>query len=107
MINFSVIIPNYNHAEFLEQRIDSVLKQSLPPYEVIILDDGSTDQSARILESYANHPLISRIILNNKNSGSPFIQWAKGIRMATAGWIWIAESDDVADTGSSAKSNNK
>lgn len=99
MINFSVIIPNYNHAEFLKERIDSVLNQTIPPYEVILLDDGSSDKSKQILESYSAHPLVSHIILAERNGGSPFIQWAKGIRIATSSWVWIAESDDAADPG--------
>ncbi len=99
MINFSVIIPNYNHGAYLRQRIDSVLAQTLQPFEIIILDDGSSDDSRAIIETYRSHPKISHIILNEINSGSPFIQWARGIRIASAGWIWIAETDDFVEPG--------
>ena len=95
-MNVSVIIPNYCHARFLNQRIDSVLNQTYSDYEVIILDDCSTDNSREIIESYRNHPKISHIVYNEKNSGSTFIQWEKGFELARGEYIWIAESDDVA-----------
>jgi glycosyltransferase involved in cell wall biosynthesis len=94
MINISVIIPNYNHASFLLERIESVLAQTYPAAEIILLDDASTDNSREIIEKYRNHPLISHIEINEKNSGSPFKQWEKGIRLAKYEWVWIAESDD-------------
>lgn len=97
MVKVSVIIPNYNHALFLQQRIQSVLDQSYPDFEVIILDDCSTDESKSVIESYRNHPKISHIIYNASNSGSPFKQWAKGVALAKGVYIWIAESDDVAN----------
>lgn len=94
----SVIIPNYNHASFLDQRIDSVLNQTFQDFEVIILDDCSTDDSRNVIEKYRNHPKISQIIFNEVNSGSPFKQWEKGITLAQGEWVWIAESDDWCET---------
>lgn len=94
MINVSVIVPNYNHGAFLRQRIDSVLNQTYTNFELIILDDCSTDNSKEIINSYAGHPRISHIIFNTKNSGSPFLQWRKGINLAMGKYVWIAESDD-------------
>ena len=92
----SIIIPNYNHALFLKQRIDSVLNQNVQDFELIILDDCSTDASREIIEQYRNHPKISQIIYNDKNSGGVFKQWVKGIEKAKGEYIWIAESDDYA-----------
>lgn len=97
MPKVSVIIPNYNHAPYLKERIDSVLNQTYQDFEVIILDDKSTDNSKDVIEQYRNHPKISHIIYNEINSGSTFKQWNKGIQMAKGEWIWIAESDDVAE----------
>lgn len=94
---FSVIIPNYNHARFLRKRIDSVLNQSFVDFEVIILDDQSTDGSKEIIESY-NDERISHKIFNTENSGSPFRQWKKGIELAKYDYIWIAESDDFCES---------
>ena len=92
----SVIIPNYNHKKYLKQRIDSVLSQTFTNFEVILLDDCSTDNSQQLLLSYKDHPHVSYIFLSTKNSGSPFFQWEKGIRLAKGKYIWIAESDDCA-----------
>lgn len=98
-MQFSVIIPNYNHAPFLRERIDSVLAQTNPEFELIILDDASTDNSRDIIESFRTHSRVSHIVYNETNSGSPFRQWKKGIDLAQGEWIWIAESDDMASPG--------
>ena len=92
----SVVIPNYNHASFLQQRIDSVLCQTRPPFEIIILDDCSTDNSVALIEKYAAADIRIRFLSNGVNSGSVFAQWNKGVSLANGDLIWIAESDDVA-----------
>jgi glycosyltransferase involved in cell wall biosynthesis len=92
----TVIIPNYNHAAYLKQRIDSVVDQTFHDFEIIILDDCSTDNSAEIIEQYRGHQKVKRIIYNEVNTGSPFKQWKKGIELAESDYIWIAESDDIA-----------
>lgn len=97
MPKVSVILPNYNHAPYLHQRIESILEQSFKDFELIILDDASSDNSRIIIESYRSNPHISHIIFNKKNGGTPFKQWDKGIELAKGEWIWIAESDDYAD----------
>jgi glycosyltransferase involved in cell wall biosynthesis len=90
----SIIIPNYNHAAFLQQRLDSVFNQTFQDFEVILLDDASIDGSVKLLKSYKTHPKLSHLVLNSVNSGSPFKQWKKGIELAKGDYIWIAESDD-------------
>lgn len=92
----SVIIPVYNHSKYLIQRIESILTQTFQDFELIILDDFSTDDSCRIIEKYKQNPKISHIVFNSENSGSPFCQWTKGIMLAKGDWIWIAESDDYS-----------
>jgi glycosyltransferase involved in cell wall biosynthesis len=96
MPTVSVVIPNYNHARYLRKRIESVLGQTYEDLEVILLDDCSTDESRSILGEYGNDPRV-RLELNEKNSGSVFKQWNKGVQMARGRYIWIAESDDYAD----------
>lgn len=95
----SVIIPNYNHARYLDQRIQSVLNQTYQDFEVIILDDCSPDNGASkaVIEKYRSNPHISHIVYNDKNSGSTFIQWQKGLSLAKSEIIWIAESDDWSE----------
>jgi glycosyltransferase involved in cell wall biosynthesis len=95
----SVIVPNYNHAPFLKERLDSVFCQDFDDYEVILLDDFSTDDSRELLQMYQDHPKVAHILLNERNSGSTFQQWKKGIELAKGEYVWIAESDDVADPG--------
>ncbi len=99
MVSFSVIVPNYNHGSFLAERIDSVLNQRYQNFELILLDDASTDTSREIIEKYRHHPKVSNIVYNENNSGSTFQQWKKGLELSCYEWIWIAESDDKADSG--------
>jgi glycosyltransferase involved in cell wall biosynthesis len=92
----SVIVPNYNHARFLQKRLESVFNQTFKDFEVILLDDASTDNSVEMLNKYSGHADV-RILRNETNSGSPFIQWLRGIDLARADVIWIAESDDICE----------
>lgn len=93
----SVIIPNFNHEKYLKQRISSVLEQTFDDFELIILDDKSTDNSVKVIAEYVTHPKVSKVVLNEHNSGNPFIQWVAGIKACKGEYIWIAESDDYAD----------
>ena len=93
----SVIIPNYNHARYLDERIQSVLNQSYQHFEVIILDDKSTDNSVSVINRYKDNPHISSVVINEENSGSTFKQWHKGFSMARGELLWIAESDDKCE----------
>src|ERR1022692_1882228 len=96
MVKVSVVIPNYNHSRFLPRRIDSVLEQTFQDFELILLDDCSTDDSRSILSQYADESRV-RIEFNEVNSGTPFRQWNKGVGLARGEYVWIAESDDYAD----------
>src|SRR5882762_422079 len=92
----SVIVPNYNHARYLRQRIESILGQTYKDIEVILLDDCSTDASRAIISEYSNDPRV-RVEFNKVNSGSTFKQWKKGMGLAHGEYVWVAESDDYAD----------
>lgn len=93
----SVIVPNYNHEKYLKERLDSIFSQTYTNFEVILLDDCSTDNSQVILCEYAKNPKVSHCVLNDTNSGNTFIQWNKGLDLAKGEIIWIAESDDFCD----------
>lgn len=97
MPKISVIIPNYNHAIYLQKRIDSILNQTYQDFELILLDDCSIDNSKEILSHYKGYPNVSHLVFNEYNSGSTFKQWDKGIQLAKGEYIWIAESDDWAE----------
>ena len=93
---FSVIIPNYNHAKFLPKRISTILDQSFTEFEIIILDDKSSDNSLEILDLIKD-PRIKHRVYNSENSGSPFKQWKKGLELAKYDYVWIAETDDFSE----------
>ena len=92
----SVLVPNYNHEKYLAARIESIINQSYTDFELILMDDYSTDGSRDIIARYASNPRV-RIAFNEQNSGSTFRQWKKGLAMAKGKYLWIAESDDYAD----------
>lgn len=100
----AAIIPNYNYADFIIERIDSVLFQTYPISELVILDDASPDNSVEVIENKikeikANYPKIKvKFIKNEKNSGGcVFSQWQKGLKEVESEYFWIAEADDSAD----------
>ena len=95
----SVIIPNYCHARYLDERITSVLNQTYQNFEVIILDDCSPDdgESKAVIEKYRDNTHVSKIVYNEVNSGSTFKQWEKGFQFSKGELVWIAESDDKCE----------
>ena len=93
----SVIVPNYNHARYLDERIGSILQQTYQHFELIVLDDLSTDNSMEVISRYADDPHTVCVVRNEENSGSPFRQWQKGFALAKGELIWIAESDDSCE----------
>ena len=98
-LKVSVIVPCYNHAPFLQRRLDSIYEQTYSNIEVILLDDGSTDESKEILAAYQRrYPQQTICHFNNTNSGSVFRQWDKGFSLASGDLIWIAESDDFCSS---------
>jgi glycosyltransferase involved in cell wall biosynthesis len=93
----SIILPSYNHSHYLTERLNSIFNQTCKAIEVIILDDASTDSSVDILSEFKNHPKVTHYLINEQNSGSPFLQWQKGLELAKGDYIWIAESDDACE----------
>lgn len=95
----SVIFPNFNHSRFLNERINSVLCQTIKPAEIIFLDDCSTDDSVQVAKKILSESGVKyQIIENEKNSGCVFKQWIKGIDLCSNELIWIAETDDFVDS---------
>ncbi|MDX5516413.1 MULTISPECIES: glycoside hydrolase family 99-like domain-containing protein [Stenotrophomonas] len=96
----SVIVPNYNYAHYLEERLASVYGQDFPLYEVIILDDASSDGSMEELERlWPQLDPEPRLEASTDNSGSVFRQWMKGVSLARGEYVWIAEADDLSKPG--------
>ncbi|HOJ78357.1 MAG TPA: glycosyltransferase family 2 protein [Bacillota bacterium] len=93
MDTISVIIPTWNRASFIKRTINSVLRQTLSPVEIIICDDGSTDNTREIVADLAaNHPNL--IWLPGKRGGRPAIPRNRGIKFCTGEWIAFLDSDD-------------
>ncbi len=97
MPKVSIILPNYNHAEYLPKRLESIQNQTFKDWELILLDDCSTDGSHEILRQFADGRPEIQTVFNKKNSGSPFYQWNRGAAMANGDYLWFAESDDFCD----------
>ena len=97
----SVIVPNYNYGRYIRKRIQSIMRQTYPIYELIVIDDASTDGSAEMAKSIIldlktqNPNLNVQFISNQKNSGKAMAQWKKGFELAHGDYIWIAEADDL------------
>ena len=96
MPKVSILVPNYNYARFLEQRLGTIEGQTYRDFEVILLDDASVDDSVQILKRFAQEHHC-QLVCNEHNSGSAFKQWNKGLKLATGQYAWIAEADDYAD----------
>ena len=89
MLNVSVIIPNYNYGRFLAAALESVLTQTYAAYEVIVVDDGSTDDSLAVLAGYADHVSV----LRQKNQGVGAARNA-GVAAASGDLIAFLDADD-------------
>lgn len=90
----SVIVPNYNYARFLAERLDTILNQTMRDFELLILDDASTDDSLAVIADYRDRGGV-RLFVNETNAGSPARQWQKGLALARGELVWIAEADDA------------
>jgi glycosyltransferase involved in cell wall biosynthesis len=101
--SLSVVVPNYNHARHLETCLSAILRQSVQPLEVIVLDDASTDNSVEVIRRIAaQHPVV-RLVQNEKNLGvMPNIN--KGIQLSRGEYIYVASADDEIVPGLFEKS---
>jgi glycosyltransferase involved in cell wall biosynthesis len=89
----SVIVPNFNHSEFLIYALENILSQTFPATEILVIDDGSTDNSVEIVEHFLpKHPTL-RLIKNDKNRGVIFTA-NRGLELASGNYIYFAAADD-------------
>ena len=90
MSTVSVIIPNYNRAGLIGETIENLLTQSQPPQEIIVVDDGSTDESLDVIRSYG-----SRVTLIQQSNAGPGAARNAGLKAATGRYIQFQDSDDL------------
>jgi glycosyltransferase involved in cell wall biosynthesis len=89
----SVVVPNYNHAQLLPRCLDAILAQSLPPLELIVIDDASTDESLEVIERYARANPVIRVVRNAANQGV-IAGMNQGLALARGDCVLFAASDD-------------
>ena len=86
----SVIIPTYNSSQYIKEAIDSVLAQTYKNFEIIVIDDGSTDNTKEVLAPY-----LSVIKYIYKNNGGPASARNRGIKEANGEFVAFLDADDV------------
>ena len=96
MPKYSIISPVYNTSEYLEQFIKSVLCQSYSDFELILVDDGSTDNSLDICNRYAEKDLRIRVLTQNNLGAGPARN--NGIKNAYGDYLFFFDSDDWVDS---------
>lgn len=101
MIKFSITVPVYNVEIYLKDCIESILKQSFDDYEILLIDDGSTDRSGLICDEYAS--LYSRITVIHKGNGGLSDARNVGIKNAKGEYLVFIDSDDYIDIDSLEK----
>lgn len=97
VVKVSVIIPVYNTAQYLAQCVESVICQTLKDIEIIIVNDGSSDGSLRIIEKFKNSDDRIVLINNDKPSGNPGTPRNQALRVAQGQYIGFVDSDDWVD----------
>jgi glycosyltransferase involved in cell wall biosynthesis len=86
----SVVIPSYNHERYIGEAVESVLAQSISDFEIIVVDDGSSDDSVNVVKKFDD----SRIKLFSQNNNGAHQALNNGVALASAPWIAILNSDD-------------
>lgn len=89
----SVVHANYNHGKYIAQAVEAIVTQSRPPDEYIILDDGSTDNSVEIIDSFAARHAYIRVVKNERNLGL-MANTPRLLGMAQGDYLYTAASDD-------------
>lgn len=95
MPRVSIVLPNYNYAQYLEERVRSLLYQSYADFELVIVDDASTDESTEVLASF-DDPRI-RLHLRSSNSGKVYATWNEALAHCNGEYVLFAGADDVAE----------
>jgi glycosyltransferase involved in cell wall biosynthesis len=96
--DLSVVLPNYNHAHFLPRALGALLSQSILPREIIVVDDGSTDDSAGVVEEFGRQSPLVRLVRNERNRGC-VASVDRGVRLAVGKYLFLPAADDYVLPG--------
>jgi glycosyltransferase involved in cell wall biosynthesis len=100
---YSVVMPNFNHARYLEAALEAHLAQTVPPLEIIVVDDASTDESVAIVERMAVEHSRLRLIRLARNGGvNAAIN--RGLREARGDYVCVSAADDLVAASFAARS---
>ena len=99
-MKLSFVIPTYNYARFLERCLNSVIQQEADDYEIIIVDDGSTDETADIVSNIRHKNHSREILYLYQQNAGPSVARNKGAAHATAEYLWFLDADDRLVEGS-------
>lgn len=91
----SLVVASYNHAGFLTRRMDSLVGQTYPDIEILVIDDKSPDHSVEILRRYESHPKV-RLVLREQNGGWVTVS-NQGLDLASGEYVLFANCDDDCD----------
>ncbi|EOU2074247.1 glycosyltransferase, partial [Clostridium perfringens] len=94
-IKVSVIVPIYNSGEYLDECLNSIIKQSLKEIEIILINDGSKDNSFNICKKFKNED--DRIILIDQENSGVAVSRNKGVRISKGEYIIFVDSDDYLE----------
>ncbi|MBR0467889.1 glycosyltransferase family 2 protein, partial [Candidatus Saccharibacteria bacterium] len=97
MKRVSIIIPNYNNGEYIEECLRSAIKQNYQNKEIIIIDDGSTDNSISVTKDFIKNNKKESVRLLTQNNLNAAIARNEGIRVATGDYVLFLDSDDVLE----------
>ncbi len=97
MPKVSVVLPNYNYAQYLDERIQSLLNQTYSDFELIIVDDASTDNSLEVISKYTEDKRVKTKFFT-QNSGLPYKRWNDGAELAEGEYILFAGADDSCES---------
>lgn len=91
--SLSVIIPNYNHARYIGRALEALLCQSVQPSEIIVIDDGSTDDSVAVISEFLSRGSIVQLLKNETNRGVE-ASISRGLTHACGDYLYWTSSDD-------------
>jgi glycosyltransferase involved in cell wall biosynthesis len=99
----TVVMPNYNHSRYLPKSLDALANRERPPEELIVIDDGSTDDSWSIIQDFAARYPFIRALKNDQNRGAEFTV-SRALDLATGDYVCGAAADDFVKPGFVEKS---